>query len=318
MLAATAALIGMMGMQEKSADLDKILRDAEAKARIEFKDDELGDKDILMTLHVLDRKAKSYHKGSLRGDQTMYPASVVKVFYLGFAAYLMDEGRLKLTDETQRAAHDMIVNSNNDATGYMIDLVCGTTPGPELDAKGLADFGERRQAVNRWFASKGYSGVNAVQRTYNEGPYGREMQWLGKDYANRNMLSPDACAKFMTDVAFGRLWSEERTEWMKSLLHRANPADDFEKADGQARAYVGKVIPSETKLYSKAGWTGTTRHDLCWLVMPDGKELVIAIMTTKGSNMKLVSFLGAEILKSLGYEPRDPMASVSMPDGTTI
>lgn len=317
-MAAIAALIGMMGMTQNSAELNKILRDAEFKAKTQFPEDNLNSKDILMTLHILDRKGQKSIKGSLRGDRLMYPASVVKVFYLGFAAYLMDEGRIELTAETQRAAHDMIVNSNNDATGYMIDLICGTTPGPELDAAGLAQFGERRQAVNRWFASKGYSGVNAVQRTYNEGPYGREKQWLGENNANRNMLSPDAGAKFMTDLALGRLWSDERTNWMKSLLHRFNPADDFDKADAQARAYIGKVIPKGTKLYSKAGWTSTTRHDLCWLVMPDKKELVISIMTSKGSNMKLVPFLGAEILRSLGYQPRDPMVSVLLPDGTTI
>ena len=38
------------------------------------------------------------------------------------------------------------------------------------------------------------------------------------------------------------------------------------------------------KLWSKAGWTSTTRHDVAYIEMPDGAKFVLATFTTDHSN----------------------------------
>lgn len=67
-----------------------------------------------------------------RGDVRLYPASVVKLFYL-VAIHEWLEGRmLQNSTELERAIQDMIVESSNDATSYIVDSLTGTTSGPEL------------------------------------------------------------------------------------------------------------------------------------------------------------------------------------------
>ncbi len=302
-------MVSLMSI-DTEVELSRLCRDVVARTKDQFGDEKLGEGDISLTVAEIDRGKGVGRFGDCDGETAMYPASVVKAFYLAYAAFLMDEGQLVLTDEAERACRDMIVDSSNDATGYVVDWVCGTTPGPELGSEDLAEFGRKRGAVNRWFKSHGYRGINAVQRTYNEGPYGREAQWVGAKFENRNMLTSRACAQLMVDIALNGYWSEERGAWMRSLLGRANPLDEPDKTDGQARAYTGKVIPSGTKVYSKAGWTSEVRHDMAWLVMPDGREFVIVPFTKRGKNLAMVSFMAAVVLWGLGYEAGDPLAVV--------
>lgn len=283
-------------------ELDEICRKAFESAQAKFAEEKLLPEDVGLAIYAIRRPEKTWVRGGFRGEVLFYPASVIKSFFLAYTAHQIDVQAIVSSAEFERAAKDMIKDSNNDATGYIVDRICGTTPGPELDEAGLKEFADRRLQVNRWFDSLGYSGVNAVNRTFNEGPYGRERQWVGEKFDNRNRLSADHSARLMADVALERHWSPESSAWMKGLFARANPQDDPSKADGQAKGYIGRVLPAGAKLFSKAGWTSDTRHDSAWVVMPDGREFGIGIMTTRGKNLVLVSYLASEILGSLGYE----------------
>src|SRR5689334_20995681 len=76
-------------------------------------------------------------RASHRGDVQIYPASVVKLFYLVAAHRWMEDGKLADTPELRRAMRDMIVESYNEATHYVVDLLTDTTSGPELSEKGI-------------------------------------------------------------------------------------------------------------------------------------------------------------------------------------
>ena len=76
----------------------------------------------------------------------------------------------------------MIRLSDNDATAYLIDVVSGTTAGPELEGKALEEFIERRRGINRYFASLGYD-ISVLMKPWSFGPFGREMQLLGEKLA---------------------------------------------------------------------------------------------------------------------------------------
>jgi hypothetical protein len=229
----------------------------------------------------------------------------VKLFYLVRCAGMLRDGKLKLTPELERGVRDMIVESSNDATALVLDTITGTTGGPELPPKELERWLDKRNSVNRWYRSMGYSGINVNQKTWNEGPYGRERQGLGPNFENRNALTPDACVRLMSEVALDKVvkGGEQRgkdwAEWMKAFLHRAISADSKD-ADYQSKAFSGSVLPSGTQLWSKAGYTDTVRHDIVWCKLPSGHEYVWATFTKGNSaNEAIIPFVAKELLKRL-------------------
>ncbi|MFO0119272.1 MAG: hypothetical protein ACK512_04125, partial [Cyanobium sp.] len=116
------------------------------------------------------------------GERQRYPASVVKLVYLVAAEAWLKRQWLGSTDELQRALADMVRESSNDATGYVMDLLSGTTSGVELPAEAFAEWSHQRQGVNRWLMALGWpelEGSNASQKTWGDGPYGRERQSYG-------------------------------------------------------------------------------------------------------------------------------------------
>lgn len=278
-----------------------------------FPEEKLVDGDVAVTVHRLDPQAGRWSHGDLHGADPMYPASVVKFFYLVYAAHFLEAGKLKLSDEATRAVHDMIVDSNNDATGYVVDWLCGTTPGPELPPDDLKKWTAKRQAVNDWYKSMGYTGVNACNRTFNEGPYGRERQLLGEKYDNRNSLTTDACARLMSELMLGKAAGKEWTAWALKELHRDVPADKPD-TNAQARGYTGAVLPPGSTLYSKAGWVDSVRHDVAGIVFPDGQQWVVAVFTKRGKNVKLVSWVVGDLLRRLGLPTVTPPPYDADPD----
>jgi len=300
MLAAISLAVTLMP-KPQNLDLDGLARSACVAAIARYPKDNLKEADMAITVGRLDRAKGTMQAGSFNGDLAMYPASVVKIFFLVYLASCLEKGTITLTPEIERAARNMIVDSNNDATGHIVDVVTGATPGPELPADELKAWMDRRQAVNRWFRSRGYTGVNACQRTYNEGPYGRERQGLGPNYEHRNMLTTNACAKLMADIALDRFTGEKHSAWMKGFLRRQIPADS-DKADAQSKGYTGRVLPKGTELMSKAGWTSEVRHDLAWIKTPTGDEIVIAVFTKRGTNAELMSWLAKTVLDGLGVQ----------------
>src|ERR1041385_6878225 len=57
----------------------------------------------------------------VRGDAPMDPASLVKLFYLVAVHGFLDAGRIADSPELERAITDMIVDSANDPTNYLLE-----------------------------------------------------------------------------------------------------------------------------------------------------------------------------------------------------
>jgi beta-lactamase class A len=216
-------------------------------------------------------------RASYRGDLQIYPASVIKMFYLVAAHRWLEDGKLADTAELRRAMHDMIVHSYNEPTGYIIDLLTGTTSGPELPPGEIEQWLEKRNAVNRYFTSLGYTNINASKKPWCEGPYGREQQAVLAFKPSRNWLTTDATARLLVEIATGKAVSPERCRQMLEIMHR-----DFSKPgneDGQSIEYTGKILPKGAKLWSKAGWMSTNRHDAAYVELPNGAKFVVVIFT---------------------------------------
>jgi beta-lactamase class A len=258
-----------------SSRLQTVVSGAVAEARRQFP--KLRPDQVAVTLVDL-RDPTKPELGSHRGGDQVYPASVIKLFYLAAAHRWMEDGRLADTPELRRAMSDMIVHSYNEATHYVIDLLTGTTSGPELSEADLKRWFDQRNAVTRYFAGLGYRNTIAHKKPWCEGPYGRESQAIKAFEPKRNFLSTDDTARLMVEIVTERCVSTKRSAEMMALLKR-DPFGQEKDADSQSK-FTGSALPAGAKLWSKAGWTSQTRHDCAYVELPDGRKFVLVTFTT--------------------------------------
>src|SRR5215203_6890700 len=109
-------------------------------------------------------------RADYHGDISFYPASLIKLFFM-VETFRQEEP----SAEVERALREMIHLSDNDATAYLVDVISGTTGGPELEGEALQNFIERRRTINQYFVTAGYD-ISAMMKPWSFGPYGREMQ----------------------------------------------------------------------------------------------------------------------------------------------
>jgi beta-lactamase class A len=232
-----------------------------------------------LAITAIDLKERGHPMtANYRGDTAIYPASVIKLFYLVAAHRWMEDGKIKDSAELRRAMKDMIVLSYNEATHYVLDVLTDTTSGPELPAAEMEKWSEKRNAVNRYFASLGYTNINANQKPWCEGPYGRERVFVGEKYTNRNALTTDATARLLMEIATEQAVSPTRCKQMLELLSR-DPAQKEDSEEGQVKGFTGAGLPAGSKLWSKAGWTSNTRHDAALVELPSGKKFILVTFT---------------------------------------
>jgi hypothetical protein len=265
-----------------SPRLQRIVDAAARAALSRFGEKGFTEKNLAITLVDLgDPQGPS--QASFRGGEPIYPASVVKLFYLAAAHCWIEDGKLKETEELSRALKDMIVESSNDATHFVLDSVTGTSNGAELSEAEMKEWAQKRNAVNRYFDSLGYAvgpgGINVNQKPWCEGPYGRERAFLGPKFENRNKLTTDATARLLADIVRGRVVTPARSARMLELMKR-DFAGTSEDPDDQAHGFTSIALAPGARLWSKAGWTSTTRHDAAYVELPTGQRFVLVTFTT--------------------------------------
>jgi len=249
-----------------------------------FADKKLEESELSITLIDL-RDSKRPVTASFHGNERIYPASVVKLFYLVAAHRWLEDKKIEPTPELTRALRDMIVDSSNEATQYVLDVLTHTTGGYELPPKEMEEWQYQRNAVNRYFASLGYTNINVNQKTFCEDAYGRERVSRGPNGENRNKLTTDATARLMMEIVTGKAANATRTAAMMELLKR-DYAGQSTDPDNQGHGFTGIALQGREgfRLWSKAGWTSTTRHDVAYVEMPDGAKFVLATFTSNHAN----------------------------------
>lgn len=236
---------------------------------------------------------------SYRGNERTYPASIVKLFYLAAAHRWLEDKKIADTPELRRSLKDMIVDSSNEATQYIVDVVTHTTGGYELPPKEMEKWQHQRNAINRYFTSLGYTNINVNQKTFCEDAYGRESVSRGTKGENRNKLTTDATARLMMEIATGKSVTPQRSAQMMELLKR-DYSTKSQDADDQGRGFTGIAL-AETdgaRLWSKAGWTSTTRHDVAYIELPGGNKFVLATFTTDQANEREIIPTVARVVMS--------------------
>ena len=249
-----------------------------------FADKKLQESELSITLVDL-RDPKRPVTASFHGNERIYPASVVKLFYLVATHRWLEDKKIEQTPELTRAVRDMIVDSSNEATQYVLDVLTHTTGGYELPPKEMEEWQYQRNAVNRYFSSLGYTNINVNQKTFCEDAYGRERVSRGPNGENRNKLTTDATARLMMEIVTGKIANPARTAAMMELLKRDYTGTSSDN-DDQGHGFTGIALQGREgfRLWSKAGWTSTARHDVAYVEMPDGSRFVLATFTSNHAN----------------------------------
>src|SRR5436190_12872840 len=209
--------VSVVAQQQAKSSLQEIV-DRAARTTLErFADKKLEQQQLSITLIDL-RDPQRPVTASFRGNERVYPASVVKLFYLVAAHRWLEDKKIEDTPELRRALRDMIVDSSNEATQYIVDVLTHTTGGFELPEKEMAEWQDKRNAVNRYFASLGYTNINVNQKTFCEDAYGREKVSRGPSGENRNKLTTEATARLLSEIVMRKSVTPERSGQMMELL----------------------------------------------------------------------------------------------------
>jgi len=287
----------------RAASLQELVNDAAHTALTKFADKKLAESQLSITLIDL-RDPQHPVTASFRGNERVYPASVVKLFYLVAVHRWLEDKKIQQTDELKRAVRDMIVDSSNEATQYVVDVLTQTTGGFELPPKEMEEWQYKRNAMNRFYASLGFTNINVNQKTFCEDAYGRERVSRGPNGENRNKLTTDATARLLSEIATSRAVNQARSSQMMDLLKRDFSGTSKDN-DDQALGFTSIALQGMTgaKLWSKAGWTSTTRHDAAYVELPNGAKFVLVTFTTDHANER-------EIIPTVARVVIDGIASV--------
>ena len=258
--------------------------------------------DLAATLIDL-RDPTNLHWANINGDRKIYPASVVKMFYMAALERQLEDKKITITPEMTRGLRDMIVDSSNEATQYILDVLTGTSSGSELPLKEFEKWQFKRNRVNRFYTSLGYENINVNQKTFCEDAYGIEQQSRAYKGQNRNMLTTNATARLLAEIALRRFVSRERSEAMLALMKR-DPSKKTTDQDDQSTGFTGKAIVDGKlqgiSLWSKAGWTSRSRHDAAFIETSDGLKFVLVIFTENHANdREPIPAIAAKIIRRL-------------------
>ena len=287
----------------RAGSLQDLVNEAAHTALTKFADKKLTEYQLSITLIDL-RDPQHPTMASFRGNERIYPASVVKLFYLVAVHRWLEDKKIQETDELKRSVRDMIVVSSNEATQYIVDVLTHTTGGYELSPKEMEDWQNQRNAVNRYYSSLGFTNINVNQKTFCEDAYGREKVSRGPNGENRNKLTTDATARLLSEIVTGRAVNAPRSAQMMELLKRDFSGTSTDN-DDQGHGFTGIALQgmSGARLWSKAGWTSTTRHDAAYIELPNGAKFVLVTFTVDHANER-------EIIPTVAKVVIDGIASV--------
>jgi len=246
---------------------------------------------------ILDEEGRPPSMGGYNLHRPFYPASVVKLCYALALEQAFADGRAGRTPDVLCDLQLMLRDSSNSATNRILDLLTGTESGPELPETELAEFARKRQAVNEFLRRLGFRDINACQKTWNDAPFGRDVQFLGPAYENRNRMTAAETARLLWVIRHARAVSRPACEEILGHIRRipGNPEDI------QARR-IGGGVPAGSRLWSKAGWTSNTNHDAAYVELPIGSPFVLVVFTnTSYKHGEIPAWIAREIVHAVQH-----------------
>ena len=217
-------------------------------------------------------------------NKNYYPASIVKIVYALASQIWIKKDLIINSDELRRALYEMIANSNNDATSYILDLLTGTTSGPSLNEQNFEAWKIQRKLINNWLEELQWPEIknwNCSQKTWNEGPFGRERDFYGKSNENRNRMTTEGSARIFESLMTNEMLPKvDSDKFIKVFQRSLDPISRKKDLENQVDGFLGEGLPLASKLWSKAGLMSEVRHDAAWWVAPKQNPMLAVVFTT--------------------------------------
>jgi sterol desaturase/sphingolipid hydroxylase (fatty acid hydroxylase superfamily) len=209
-------------------------------------------------------------RGSVEGEILAYPASCVKLAFMVAAVHwCAEQGRAP--DCLDAHVRPMIVDSDNVATGIVVDTLSDAPNGP-VEGADLEAWIERRGYTERVLAGHGLlRGQRLFTKTYptNSGDEPTGLEQLAWQRLGRNAMSAEAAADLMRAIVTGAI-EPQATGYMRALLRRPPLA---------SHSALGAGLPPGSLHENKAGTAFDTLEDVMFAQLPDGRQLVVAAFT---------------------------------------
>ena len=68
--------------------------------------------------------------------------------------------------------------------------------------------------------------------------------------------------------------------------------------DDQAHGFSGSALPAGARLWSKAGWTSTARHDATYVELSNGRKYIAVIFTMDNAKRaEIIPYIAGELVR---------------------
>ena len=282
-------------------------------------------------------------------DSYFHPASLLKLFISLMASELAAQNnQLEVSktkyekNEFNRAIHESISASDNDALAFLVDYLAAypwdynlinientlkLTPDKQSQDI-LNKILDSRLQINKFFLEKGFSEkINLVNKCFSFDYYGKERQIyeaLGHNQINNRdliklLILIEKDFPFILNSMKRVLENNEDDENAEIgvRLHAHDvPSGIINTEDYQAQAFSGKVLAEEFKVksvYSKAGWNSKVRHDAVLFSMNaesgvcERSQYILTVLTKNLSHdEEILQEIAREVLLTLTSLPESP------------
>ena len=260
-------------------------------------DKDFSREDIAITWINYKSENKVVFKGfgcGINSKKVFYPASVVKLVYALATYYWIEKGSLLLSDEIIDAVKKMLSFSSNNATSFLVDLLTGTTSGPSIEGELWENWKYQRSIINDWLHDLDWEeliGINCCQKTWDDGPFGREKEFYGYENKNRNAMTTDSVARILEEIMIHIDYQKNNLNLRSYLKRNLNKVVLKNDPTNQIDGFLGAGLPESINFWSKAGLMSEVRHDAAWWTNSQSLQTLLVIFCNGEKYFKNTSFL---------------------------
>jgi hypothetical protein len=212
----------------------------------------------------------TWQRGSYNPEAIAYPASTVKLAYLAAAMYWCRTNGHPYTF-LDADVRPMITVSDNYATGRVVDTITGAPNDKSINSV--------NDAFMAWYAKRLYTenylnprglleNQTILHKTYptNSGSSPSGAEQVAIDYRGGNRMQPKCAASLMLEIIKGAI-EPGANSYMRELLTHERWGGD---------SVFGFGLPPGTVYENKLGLAYDTLEDIAYIVLPNGKEFILA------------------------------------------
>ena len=95
--------------------------------------------------------------------------------------------------------------------------------------------------------------INCCQKTWDDGPFGREKEFYGYKHKNRNAMSTDSAARVLEEIMLNIDYQKNDLNLKSFLKRNLDKAVLKHDPQNQIEGFLGEGLPENTHFWSKAG-----------------------------------------------------------------